>query len=167
MKLLKTLPLLTLVGLAFHSIYIVLTSEYIFDNKGYIGLGLLAICAVLNFIKKQLYEYTMLVTLLLGTFGLIAFTYHYTIIQIFIPIQPLVLLVLIFFLGINYGDFKKRYDDWMAKGTITPNSSKINSFKKRFEKLSDSEIELKLNENLVDEANEALLQIQKERNNQI
>ena len=106
----------------------------------------------------------MLATLILGVFGIIAFTYSYTIIQIFISIQPLILFVLILFLAIHYKDFKPRYDKWINEEiTILPNQSEINGFKKRFEQLSDSEIERKLNENLVNEAKEALRQIQNER----
>ena len=43
--------------------------------------------------------------------------------------------------------------------------SRINGFKRRFEKLSDKEIELRLHENLVPTAIEALKQIKREREN--
>lgn len=85
---------------------------------------------------------------------------------LFIPIQLIVIPILLIFTWINQEQIKPKVQSILGtteEQILAESNSKISSFKKRFEKLSNEEIESRLNQKLIPEALEALKQIQLER----
>ncbi len=73
-KNLHLIPLLILAMTMVHAIYIVSTTSIIFSEKHYLGISCIAICIIGYIIRRNLGAYLTGLTLLLGTFNLIAFT---------------------------------------------------------------------------------------------
>lgn len=92
--------ILNVVGVV--SIIRVLTSDYIFMEKQYVGLALLLISTFLFFINRKIYKYFTGITLILGLLGFVGFsvveyTFGISIIQIqFIPFIVLLIYFYIF-----------------------------------------------------------------------
>ena len=94
------LGLLLIVGLG--STFQVWITDYVFDYRQYIGLTFLFISTILYYRNRDLYKYVFGLTLILGTFSLIAFsTYIIEIKLFFVPIQIIPFFILIVF-GIIY-----------------------------------------------------------------
>jgi hypothetical protein len=68
------IPLLILILSLFYSIYIVYTSDIILGIKHFLGFIFLGISVVAVFLNKGLCVYFTGVTLLVGTFNIVAFT---------------------------------------------------------------------------------------------
>jgi len=146
------------------SLQIIISKQYIFSTQEYIGIILLLISTILFFIDFKSYKYIYLITLLLGIFGYISFSSFYITFgssTIRIHLIPLLILIVYIFIDkINPLDF---YTTPTEKEEYSINL--VKTFERRFKKLSDSEINMKLNENLTSEAIKALINIKNRRNN--
>lgn len=166
--LIQFIPLAILSLLAIYSIIQVGTTNYIFSAQQYVGITLLSVSILLFFANRRIYKYIFGFTLILGMFGLVGFSTTIVRMQIFwIPIQITLLPIIAIFSWIHRTEIQAIIHD--LRGTTeaqlkTGQNAKVNAFRKRFNKLSDTEIEQKLNENLVAEAKEALQLIRSERN---
>lgn len=157
------LPILILNLIVFFSIVKVLISEYIFGIKHFIGLGLLVISTVLFFINKKGHICFFGVALILGILGFVGFSVievEFKISTIKINLVPFVIFLL--YIYVFSDDFKK-----MKTNRNKKESEELQkSFKIKFGKLSDKEIDLKLKRNLTAEAMNALKEIKIERVNE-
>ncbi|MCB0541220.1 MAG: hypothetical protein H6571_16585 [Lewinellaceae bacterium] len=165
----EAIPLIILTIIGIYSIIEVITSEYIFGIQQHVGLTLLGISIILFFANKRIYKYIFGITLLLGLVNLIGFTTSILTMNFFgLPIQILMIPLIAVYTWVNKEEIKPKIQNLLGNSNEQiklESNSKINGFKRRFEKLSDNEIESKLNQNLVSEAIEALKQIKKEREN--
>ena len=159
------LGLLLIVGLG--STFQVWITDYVFDYRQYIGFTFLFISTILYYRNRNLYKYVFGLTLILGTFSLIAFsTYIIEIKLFFIPIQIIPFFSLIVFTIIYkkwigdlfFGLVENTQDDEQALY-----QRKMARFKENFFNLSDDEIAGKLNQELLPEARKALEEIRSER----
>lgn len=158
------LPIGFLNIIGFISIIQILTGNYIFGVKQYIGLSLLLICTILFFVNRKFYKYLLFLTIITGVIGLIAFsstivTFGIGLIEI--QLIPFVALVIYFFV------FKSKIISMLnnpksEKEKENDFENSKNRFKRKFKNLSESEIKLRLNENLVPEAIEALEELKNE-----
>ena len=160
----KTLvPLLILIFIALVSIIIVMSSYYSFVGRHYAGLSLLGITSIAYTINRKVYKYILLIILLLGSFGIIAF--YYSIIKIgfgFFQIQLLPFLVLLVYFYVF--DINKSVLFYASESDKQLESEKLtNHFVNKFDKLTDEEIDFKLSENLIKEAHDALKIIKNKR----
>ena len=165
----EAIPLISLILVAVYSIIEVLTTDAIFGTPQYIGLSLLGISSILFFVQRRIYRYVFGSTLLLGLPSLIGFsTSIMGVYFLGIPIQILLLPLILLFTWINKDSIKPMIQQLLGNSTEQKQSrrhAKVNGFKRRFEKLTDQEIESKLKEQLVPEALEALNQLKNERKN--
>ena len=165
--LIEFIPIGTLTIISLYSIFEVITTDYIFNGQQYIGLALLGVSLILFFTNRKTYKYIFGVTILLGLFNLIGFTTSFVTMNfLFIPIQLIVIPILLIFTWINQEQIKPKVQSILGtteEQILSESNSKISSFRKRFEKLSNEEIEIRLNQKLMPEALEALKQIQQER----
>lgn len=165
--LIEFIPIGILSLISLYSIIQVTTTDYIFNSQQYIGLTLLGVSLILFFTNRRTYKYIFGITILLGLFNLIGFTTSIvTMNLLFIPIQLTIIPILLLFTWINQEQIKPKVQSIFGTSEeqiLAESNSKILGFKKRFENLSDVEIEKRLNQNLVPEAHEALKQIQLNR----
>jgi fatty acid desaturase len=153
--------ILNIVGI--YSVFQVLTTNYIFTYKQYIGLSLVLICTVLFFINRKAYKYLTALTLITGLIGLIAFSISIITFSIsFIQVQLIPLVVLLIYMYIFRFEIRQLFEKTEAEKQNNTENLK-NKFRQNFRKLSNTEIENKLNKNLVPEAIEALKEIKTER----
>jgi len=111
-KLLKWAPLAILIAGIAYSIYTVQTTNIVLIAKNYWGIGFTLISLLLLIIKPRIGKIALLITLLLGTFNLLAFTpviySYYFGLRIFdkhlqlLAVQPFSFLVLLLFVIINF-----------------------------------------------------------------
>lgn len=164
--LIEAIPLAILTIIGIYSIIEVISTEYIFGIKQHIGLTLLGTSIIFFFVNRRYYRYIFGITIILGLVTLIGFSTTIRIVTFLgISIQILLLPIVAIFVWINKEKIKSKNLDVFGKQAEAKfgNSSKVNGFKRRFGKLSNSEIESKLEEGLVPEAIEALKQLKKER----
>lgn len=165
--LIEFIPLGLLSTFSIFSIIKVLTTDYIFNPHQFVGLTLLGISFLLFFLHRRTYRYLFGITLLLGTFNLIGFTAAITTIKFLsIPIQILIVPILLIFTWINKEKIESKLKSLFGateEDLKSEANSKVERFKKKFENLSDEEIERRLNQKLVPEATEALKQIHQQR----
>ena len=153
--------ILDLIGII--SIIQVLTTDYTFNYRQYIGLSLILICTILFFANRKIYKYLTAVTLIVGLTSIISFstsiiTFGISIIQV----QLIPLIVLLIYIYIFRTEIKKLLET--TENEKQNNTEKLKErFKQKFEKLTDKEIESRLNQNLVPKAIKALEEIQTER----
>lgn len=124
------IPLLILIAVLIHTLYIVSTTEIMLGYKHYMGIVFTGVCIVFSFIKKTMGVYLTGIALFFGTFNRIAFTAAIESYSIgfkmntwgitSIKIQPFSFAVLIVFLWING---KKILNDFKA---IRNNDMKVN-----------------------------------------
>lgn len=163
------LGLLSIVGIG--SAIQVLFTDYIFEPTAYVGLTLLAVCAVLFFLNLRWYRYAMGFVLIIGTLGLVSFSTVIMSVGIgFLQFHLIPLVVLIVFASIYNSRIPKAVHSLL--GTYKTEEeikeltrSRVDSFKRTFKDLSDSEIDRRLQTKLVPEALQALDELKKERNN--
>jgi len=158
-------PILILDIIGIFSIFQVILKQNIFTIKEYMGIFFLLVVTISFFIERKIYQKILLFVLLLGMFGLISFsTYIITFGFLFIHVYLIPFFILILYMYIYNKDLKKYF-------TISENEKKESSlrlekkFKRKFSKLSDEEIEIKLEENLIPEAIKALKNIKNTRAN--
>ena len=132
------------------------------------GLFLLGITLIAYFLAFKKFKWGFGVLLLFGVFNAIQFTPFKLEIQFYlleIQVIPTIFLLSFFYLN------KSRVLDIIQDFFTTSNkeqeintTSRMNSYKKHFQNLSEKEIENKLNQDIVPEAKNALVEIIKERN---
>ena len=132
------------------------------------GLFLLGITLIAYFLAFKKFKWGFGVLLLFGVFNAIQFTPFKLGIQFYlleIQVIPTIFLLSFFYLN------KSRVLDIIQDFFTTSNkeqeintTSRMNSYKKHFQNLSEKEIENKLNQDIVPEAKNALVEIIKERN---
>ena len=163
------LPLGILTTIGIYSIIEVITTDYLFGIQQHVGLTLLSVSLILFFTNRRIYKYIFGITLLISLINLIGFTTWITTINFFgLSIQILILPIVLIFASIYKEEIIPKVHNLVGnseKQLEIKSNSQISGFKRRFKKLSDREIESKLNENLVPEAIEALKQIKAEREN--
>lgn len=161
------LPIGILLIISIGSIIQIMLTNYTCDYRHYIGLTLLLISGILFFINRKIYKYVFGITLIIGTFNLIAFsTYIIGINLIFIPIQIIPFIILILYSTIYRKQLIELYFRITQKDEKEEQeyfNIKKERFKRKFEDLNDGEIENKLNQDLVPEAKKALNEIKSER----
>ncbi len=140
---------------------VVLFTDYAFHQSDLAGLVALLLVSIVSFLRKEIAFQLVLVLLLLGTFNILSFIYFFNLI-----ISPGIQLYSLVLLGVL---IYKRRSRFTLKRELTPEKKKDrpntrNRFLSKFEKLSDTEIEEKLKQDLALEAKQALEIIQKQRN---
>lgn len=154
--------ILDLIGIV--SIIQVLTTNYVFTYRQYIGLSLLLICTLLFFKNRKIYKYLTAMTLIVGLTNIIGFSTSIITVGIsIIQVQLIPLIVLFIYVYIFQTEIKKLIEKPESEQSNNINDKLKERFKQKFEKLSDKEIESRLNQNLVPEAISALEEIQTER----
>lgn len=102
------LPLIILVAICISAVYEVITTNYVFDNRQYLGLTFVFFSLVAALVRKDWGIYLTGVTLLLGIFTFIAFTVAVETYSIGfgsgtnLKIQPIPLMLFFLFLALNY-----------------------------------------------------------------
>ena len=152
---------------------IALADNYILYTSDYLGLIGLTIVSFISYLKPEKALASVVVLLILGSFNLLSFVYFINIVMTFgfsILVTPgiqLISITLLTVLTIKKRDkvselYRSTFGLTKEEIDQTKLSAK-NKFKGRFEKLTDKEIDLKLEQDLVPEAIEALAEIKKER----
>ncbi|WP_375558672.1 hypothetical protein ACE193_13050 [Bernardetia sp. OM2101] len=170
LEFIKFLPTAFLEILIILSILISLISNYTIDYKEYIGFILASVGTGLFFIRtisKKIYPIYTLVIITLGVCDVISFSiYHlvFTLNSLSFQIIPCISLFIYFYAfkeGIK--NIRKNISRESELSKTEQQSKQKADYKTRFEKLSDEEIEKKLSQGLVQEAINALKEIQTER----
>jgi hypothetical protein len=148
-------------------------NNYLLYTSDYLGLSALFIATALSLYKPEKAFVFLLILLLLGLFDLISFVYFFNMVFGFslagfampkIQLYSFILLSILLFKkwkkveSFIQSIFRQTEEE---KGIEKENAQ--NLFKTKFEKLTNKEIETKLNQNLVIAAIEALEMIKKER----
>lgn len=141
--------------------------SYVMNGMQYAALVISIICAFLFYFKRNLYRYVLGVALITTLFVPSSFFIATTTVQIiFFRINIVSLVILIWYLFL-YKDriFHKLSNpsEEVVQEAIRRDERKKHYFKRRFESLSNREIQKKLEMDLVNSAKEALLEIQAER----
>lgn len=146
---------------------------YSLYNSDYLGIIGLLIVSVFLLIRPDKALETLMLLLFLGLLNLISFVYFFNIVLTFgisgfvTPGIQLLSLILLTILIVKRR--KKVFEIYQSFFGITENEKEKNryrikeSFKTNFENLTDEEIDMRLQENLVPEAKEALTEIKNER----
>jgi hypothetical protein len=148
------LLLISLISIVFGLYY-----KWIFEIRFYLGLSLL-LFSILAFLKfKRFSNYLFGIVLLLGLIDIIHFTpFSFGISFFQIGIQLIPFLFIVIFCVLNLQKINSKLNEF--KSTSDSNNLKKNEiefFKNQFKKLSETEIDKKLKEDLVPEAIEALI----------
>ena len=159
------LPIAILLVIGIASVIQVLTTDYIFTYKQYIGLTLVAVCTALFFINRKFYKLLLGFTLSIGTLNIIGFS---TAISTFglsiVRVQLTSIVVLFVFILVFKEDLERLFTKPESE---TEKQEKFDDlkevFKRRFKSLSDQDIDEKLGQKLVPEALAALEEIKAER----
>ncbi len=140
----------------------ILISDFILSYKLFIGGIIIFFTTVIFFINRSAYKILLLIVLLIAVTGIISFS-NYNIIMGFgyIEIRLIPFFMLIFYLFVYQINIKELLI--ASDFDKNKNASLKEKFIKKFNNLSDEEIELKLKENLIPEAIEALKFIQNKR----
>ncbi len=152
---------------------IAISNSYRLFLSDWLGLTGLCLTTILVVFKSKYITTGLLFLLLLGSFNIISFVYFINIVITFgidglitLGVQPLS-LILLFFLTYKRGDF---IADKLRNFYKTPQTEKKasferikKSFKKKFELLSNEEIDSRLLDDLQLEAKQVLLELLEER----
>ena len=154
---------------------IALAQGYNLFISDYVGLAGLTLVTVIGLLRPAKMLPGLFFLLILGTLNLASFIYFVNGVFSFgfmgavTPgIQLYSLLLIITLIVIRKREIKAVYRKYLGTTEEDKESSKraqVDAFKRRFQQLSDSEIESKLNQGLVPEAVEALTEIKDERIN--
>ncbi len=165
----KFLPTAWLGILIILSILISLISNYTIDYKEYIGFVLALIGTGLFFIRiisKKIYAVYTLVIIILGISNIFSFSiYHlvFTLNSLSFQIIPCIALcIYLYAFKKDIKNIRKNITRENELSKVEQQSEQKANYKARFEKLSNEEIEKKLNQGLVQEAINALKEIQTE-----
>lgn len=154
--------------------YAILNNYNLFLSD-YLGLTGLTILTAVSVYKPKLTFKCLTILLVLGLFNVFSFIYFVNIVFTFgfaavvTPGVQLLSLILIVILIIKKNDKFSKF--WIEQFGQTEEQikenkeSSKNNFKAKFGRLTDKEIETRLQNNLVDEARQALIEIQNERKN--
>jgi CDP-diglyceride synthetase len=156
--------------------YALLTNYQLFLSD-YLGLAaLLIVTAIAIFYPKFTFK-GLLILLVLGLFNVFSFIYFFNIVfyfgisSIISPSIQLFSLILLIILVVKRGDkisgFFKILFGRTEKETLDHKTQLKNNFKLKFAKLTEQEIEKKLESKLVEEATQALIELQQERKNEL
>ncbi len=141
--------------------------EWHFDNNYYLGLCVIVLNFATFFFVKKYFNYIVGLTLILGLSGLIHFFPFKMGLAFFgITIQTIPLLFIIIFSYINRSkllDLLTSSDMKNEEEKLESINRKKNIFRKEFERLPDSELTNKLNQNLIPEAKEVIIEILENR----
>jgi len=164
----KNLYLLILLNLvSIISLFFGLKLDWSFNYQLWTGLFLLEIALIAYFLKLKKFKLGFGVLLLFGVFNAIQFTPFKLGIQFYLlEIQVIPTVFLLFFICLNRSRVLDIIQDLFTtsnKEKETNKISRMNSYKKHFQNLSDKEIENKLTQDIVSEAKNALIEIIKER----
>lgn len=165
--LIELIPLAIVAIIGLYSLLEVINTDYIFGARQHVGLTLVLVSIILFFVNRRSYKYIFGISLLLGLVSLIGFTTTILTMNFLgLPIQLIILPIIAIFAWIHKEEIKPiiRGLTGRSEEQITSESKlKVKGFKRRFEKLSNEELDKRLNEKLVPEAIEALQWIKKER----
>jgi hypothetical protein len=151
-----------------------LLNNYVLLSSDILGLTGLTFLTTLSIYNPKLKFKGLMILLLLGLFNLVSFVYFFNIAFSFgistfltphIQLLSLILIVILVIKRANkFGAVWIKLFGQTEKETEQRKESLKNGFKSRFNKLTDEEIEKKLQNKLVEEARQALIEIQNERN---
>jgi predicted membrane channel-forming protein YqfA (hemolysin III family) len=152
---------------------IALINNYDLYVSDYLGLGGLIIATTISVFKPEKALVSVIILLLLGLFNLLSFVYFVNVVISFgivILVTPgiqLISLVLLIVLSIKEKEkVRELYQQTLGETEDEKENAKLNAknrFKLNFEKLTDKEIDYRLEQGLVPEAIEALKEIKEER----
>ena len=112
----EIIPLLLSILLFLVSLGKVLTSDYVFNQLHFIGLGCLILCFLLFFINKKIYIYVFGLTLICGLFGLLDFYYTtYKLGFAEVGINPIFIVLIILFFVFGKDTMNELFPDKPAK----------------------------------------------------
>lgn len=142
MKLNKNIiPLLITILLSIISIGITLFSDYVLNEKHYIGFGLIAISTLLYFQNKKLYVFVFGFTLILGLLYLIDIFYASIKIGIGpITFNPKFLTLFILFLVLNKSLLNKMFPEKETEDKSADHINLIKNYERKFELKTDAEL---------------------------
>ena len=154
---------------------IALLNNYVLYTSDYVGMIGLAIVTSIAYFKPEKSLQSVLILLFLGLFNLLSFAYFFNIVltigfsELVTPEIQLISFVFLIILIVR----KRDEIGQLYRSTFVPSEeekekirqSSQNQFKRKFEQLSDKDIENKLQQDLVPEAISALNQIKEERKN--
>ena len=162
------LPLGFLLVIAIGSLITVFLTSYTIGIKQYIGIGLLSISTILYFTNRKYYKYLLGIILMIASVIPISFSFWtigitIIIFQLYvIPLIGLFIYLLVFRKPIIHIVFHSVQRDPEEEKLNYYN--KVKRFKKKFSELNDTEINKKMNQDLVPEAKQALIEIKQDRN---
>lgn len=149
--------------------------NYILYTSDYLGLAGLTVVTLIAYFKPEKSFQGVLILLLLGLFNLLSFAYFFNLVMTFgfsVLVTPGIQLISLVFLSIlvvkKRDEIEKFYQEVFRQTKEEKDYSRQssqNQFKRKFEQLSDREIESKLQQDLVPEAISALNEIKEERKN--
>ncbi len=152
---------------------IALFNQYSLNTSDYLGVAGLTLASIAIYYKPEKSFRSVFAILLLGVFNLLSFVYFFNIVIWFglsfaeTPGIQIVSLLLISVLIIRKpNELALLFQDIFGQTEVEKEQSRsrsIKHFKERFKHLSDSEIEKKLQQDLVSEAYLALKQLKEER----
>jgi hypothetical protein len=154
---------------------IALLNNNVLFTSDYLGLAGLTLVTMIALIKPERSFQSVLMLLFSGLFNLLSFAYYFNVVITFgfsVLVTPgiqLISLVLLIVLIINKkneaGKFYRETFGLTEDKRENERKNAQNSFKTKFEQLSDIEIDIKLQQDLVPEAIAALNEIKAERKN--
>ena len=154
---------------------IALLNNYNLFTSDYLGLVGLTVVTLVAYFKPEKSFQSVLILLSLGLFNLLSFAYFFNIVMTFgfsVLVTPGIQLISFVFLSIlivrkrdEVGElYRATFGQTEEEKEQTTQNSQ-NRFKRKFEQLSDKDIENKLQQDLVPEAISALNEIKEERKN--
>lgn len=171
----KILAILWLMSLTTYSIAIF--NSYNLLTSDYLGLVGLATVTLISYFKPERSFLSVFILLLIGLFNLMSFAYFFNLVfsfRVFVIRTPGIQLISLVLLSILILSKRKiiwdLYQNYFQQTEAERQQSRLNAhkrFRMKFENLSDKEIELKLQEDLVPEAISALKELREERKNAI
>lgn len=172
-KKIEAIILISLWVLSITTYSLALFNNYNLFSSDYFGLLGLVICSIIAFKKPQILFNSILLLLFFGLFNLVSFAYFFNVVFSFgisSFISPGIQIISLIFLSILIFIKREKFISSVRfifqkneeEKSRSADSLKI-QFKKKFELLTNEEIEIKLKQNLTKEATKALQEIKEER----
>ncbi|MGQ1786775.1 hypothetical protein [Saccharicrinis sp. GN24d3] len=175
LKNIENIILLILWTISLTTFPIALLNDYSLFPSDYFGFVGLVVVSTFSYLKPTKSFEALLVLLLLGLFNLLSFAYFINMVMTFgisIFVTPGIQLISLVFLIVLVAKRRNKTRLFYLKifglteeDKEQSRKSSQNFFKRKFENLTDIEIENRLQEDLVPEAIEALVEIKEERKN--